>query len=88
MDSTNQFSQEVEQDSAVGPQQPPANPVAEELNDTELDAIAGGMGFMFQDWHNIPRFSPRNYEAVVGKKVGDQATLLGVASIAFGSKIH
>jgi len=43
MDSTNHFSQEVEQDSAVQPQQPPANPVAEELNDTELDAIAGGM---------------------------------------------
>ncbi|MEG3926735.1 hypothetical protein [Microcoleus sp. D3_18a_C4] len=70
MDSTNQFSRELEQDSAVQQQQSPANSVAEELNDTELDAIAGGLGFMFQDWHNIPRFSPRTYDAFAGKKVG------------------
>jgi len=70
MDSTNHFSQQVDRDSAVQQQPSPANSVAEELNDTELDAIAGGLSFMFQDWHNIPRFSPRNYEAVVGKKVG------------------
>jgi hypothetical protein len=69
-EGVNQFSAELEQDSAVQQQQPPANPVAEELNELELDAIAGGMGFMFQDWRNIPRFSPRNYEGVVGKKVG------------------
>ncbi|MEG4986424.1 hypothetical protein QUB08_11730 [Microcoleus sp. BR0-C5] len=41
-EGVNQFSAEVEQDSAVQQQQPPANSVAEELNDTELDAIAGG----------------------------------------------
>lgn len=42
MDNTNQFSREVEPNSAVQQQQSPANSVAEELNDTELDAIAGG----------------------------------------------
>jgi len=42
MDNTYQFSREVEQDSAVQPQQSPANLVAEELNELELDAIAGG----------------------------------------------
>ncbi|MEG4498820.1 hypothetical protein QUB05_09400 [Microcoleus sp. F10-C6] len=88
MDSTNQFSQELEQDCAVLQQQLPANPVAEELNELELDAIAGGLGFMFQDWHNIPRFSPRNYDAFAGKKVGDQATFIGVVSIDFGNKFH
>lgn len=88
MDSTNQFFPEVDRDSTAQQQQSPANPVAEELNDAELDAIAGGLGFMFQDWHNIPRFSPRNYDAFAGKKVGEQATFLGVGSIAFGNKFH
>ncbi|MEG4531698.1 hypothetical protein [Microcoleus sp. D2_18a_D3] len=41
-EGVNQFSAEVEQDSAVQQPQSPANSVAEELNDTELDAIAGG----------------------------------------------
>ncbi|MEG4442972.1 hypothetical protein QUB47_26775 [Microcoleus sp. AT9_B5] len=70
MDSTNQFFPEVDRDSTVQQQQPPANPVAEELNELELDAIAGGLGFLFQNWRDIPRFSPRNYDAVAGKKAG------------------
>lgn len=62
LEGVNHFSAEVEQDSALQPQQPPANSVGEELNETELDAIAGGVGFLFQvkDWRDIPRFSPRN----------------------------
>lgn len=75
MDSTNQFSQEVEQDSAVGPQQSPANPVAEELNDTELDAIAGGMAFFDRSrlqWYAPTERIPTEdfFISVAGKKVG------------------
>lgn len=68
MDSTNQFSQEVEQDTAVQPQQPPANPVGEELNDTELDAIAGG----FMGWLESGGFDQRErlVYPVAGKKAG------------------
>ncbi|HSF76198.1 MAG TPA: hypothetical protein VLA84_20540 [Microcoleus sp.] len=43
MDSTNQFFPEVDRDSAVQQQQSPANSVAEELSDLDLEAIAGGM---------------------------------------------
>ncbi|AFZ10180.1 hypothetical protein Osc7112_5986 [Oscillatoria nigro-viridis PCC 7112] len=76
MDSTNQFSQEVEQDSGVRPQQLSANPDAEELNDTELDAIAGGMAqYDYLNWTGLildhfGGFDPRIYKAngFVGKK--------------------
>lgn len=69
MDSTNQFSQEVEQDSAVQQQQSPANPVAEELNDTELDAIAGGyFGYGAGNFDDQVAAYERSF--VVGKKVG------------------
>lgn len=55
LEGVNQFSAEVEQGSAVQPQQPPANPIAEELNDTELHAIAGGVFGVYQYNSNIPR---------------------------------
>ncbi|MEG4007822.1 hypothetical protein QUA41_18910 [Microcoleus sp. Pol11C1] len=67
MDSTNQFSAEVDRDSVVQQQQSPANSVAEELNDTELDAIAGG--FLFGQlgyW----RLDTENFNSVAGKKAG------------------
>lgn len=87
MNSTNQFSQQVERDSAVQQQPSPANSVVEELNELELDAIAGG--FMFHNRRDMVRFSPTIVSpAVVGKKAGEQATLLGVGSIAFGNKFH
>ncbi|MEG4224710.1 hypothetical protein QUA35_00355 [Microcoleus sp. N9_B2] len=66
MDSTNQFCQEVDRDSAVQQQQSPANPVAEELNDTELDAIAGG--FLF-DQLGYWLSDRENFNSVAGKKV-------------------
>ncbi|MEG3929909.1 MULTISPECIES: hypothetical protein [unclassified Microcoleus] len=56
MDSTNQFCQEVDRDSAVQQQQSPANPVAEELDDTELDAIAGGLTFF--NWSRLQWYGP------------------------------
>lgn len=78
LEGVNQFSAEVEQDSAVQPQQPPANPVAEELNDTELDAIAGGWAqYDYLNWtavilDDFGGFDPRIYKdnGFVGKKVG------------------
>ncbi|MEG4046482.1 MULTISPECIES: hypothetical protein [unclassified Microcoleus] len=75
MDSTNQFSRELEQDSAVQQQQSPVNSVAEELNDTELDAIAGGLTFF--DWSKLQWYGPTEriptehfVSHIAGKKAG------------------
>ncbi|MEG4502176.1 hypothetical protein QUA81_01055 [Microcoleus sp. F6_B4] len=75
MDSTNQFSQELEQDCAVLQQQLPANPVAEELNELELDAIAGGLTFF--DWSKLQWYAPTEriptehfVSHIAGKKAG------------------
>lgn len=57
MDSTNQFFQELEQDSAQQQQQLPANSVVEELNELELDAIAGGMRTITVSGER-PKFGP------------------------------
>ncbi|MEG4089075.1 hypothetical protein QUB75_02290 [Microcoleus sp. K1-B6] len=70
MESNDQFSQELPSELSQIAESEPENSTNQELDELELDALAGGLGFMFQDWHNIPRFSPINYEAFAGKKVG------------------
>ncbi|MEG4216315.1 hypothetical protein QUA27_13035 [Microcoleus sp. Pol14C6] len=55
-EGVNQFSVEVEQDSTVQEQQSPVNSVAEELDDTELDAIAGGLTFF--NWSRLQWYGP------------------------------
>ncbi|MEG4939511.1 hypothetical protein [Microcoleus sp. F4-D5] len=75
MDSSNHFYREVDRDSAV--QQSPTNPVAEELDELELEAIAGGyFDYDYLNWTaaivDNSGFDPRIYGVVgvAGKKVG------------------
>ena len=75
MESNNQFSQEVPSESSAITASAPDNSTNQELEELELDAIAGGMAFFDRSrlqWYAPTERIPTEdfFISVAGKKVG------------------